>query len=202
MGAINWVTVLMDCGVGSSTAAEWAPAFKQHITPEHFSQGERELDDLLGQVLVETAMLQHLEEDLMYSAKRMAVVWPSRFVGVSPTAFENNPRALANHVYGGRMGNIGPDDGWTYRGRGCPMITGRANYQLVEDATGMPVVEHPELLKTPDGALRALVAWWEKRVPDSALDNVEKVTRAVQGGSEALERRRLLTERAHVALGL
>lgn len=195
-----WREVLLRCGVKMMTAEVWSTAFAEHVKPEHFSLGEREMDDLLGQCLVETSMLEHLEEDLMYSAKRMVQVWPSRFVGVNAHLYENNPRALANKVYGGRMGNTGPDDGWTYRGRGCPMITGRDNYALVARETGLDVLSRPELLATPDGALRGLVAWWEKRVPDSAIDDPERVTKAVQGGAEALDRRRQLTERAAAAL--
>lgn len=195
-----WRQVLVRCGVKLVTAEQWCEALATHVKPEHFSLGVREVDDVLGQTLVETAMLERLQEDLMYSAKRLAEVWPSRFVGVNTALFANNPRALANKVYGGRMGNVGPEDGWRYRGRGIPMITGKANYQLVQDVTGLPVVDQPELLETPDGALRGLVAWWEKRVPDSAIDDPERVTKAVQGGNEALERRRKLTQRAAQAM--
>jgi len=39
----------------------------------------------------------------------------------------NNPRALANKVYGSRMGSTGANDGWLYRGRGLPQIMGKDN---------------------------------------------------------------------------
>src|SRR5207249_3381506 len=38
------------------------------------------------------------------------------------------PSLLANKVYAGRFGNDGPDDGWTYRGRGYLGATGKAAY--------------------------------------------------------------------------
>jgi len=234
--SVEWWEVLLNrVGVEKTTAAAWAPAFNKHAQPVLLSLGERELDDLLGQTLVETAMLERLEEDLMYSSRRLAQVWPRRFLWPAPERAErppataadpnprstplqleafrlacerakltemctNNPRKLANTVYGGRLGNVDPDDGWKYRGRGAPMITGKANYALVEKETGIPIVDQPELLTQPEYAVKALVAWWEKRVPDSAIDNPGLVTRAVQGGDEALERRTALTQKVRAIM--
>ncbi|MDE3796998.1 hypothetical protein I7G59_06570 [Sinorhizobium meliloti] len=72
---------------------------------------------------------QPVTENLNYSAQRLTEVWPSRFPTIaSAKPYANNPRKLANKVYGGRMGNAAPDDGWLYRGRGLPQITGKENY--------------------------------------------------------------------------
>lgn len=73
--------------------------------------------------------MQPVTENLNYSAKRMTQVWPSRFPTVAAAQpYANNPKALANKVYGGRLGNDGPNDGWLYRGRGLAQITGKTNY--------------------------------------------------------------------------
>ncbi|MBZ7920565.1 hypothetical protein LAC81_02030 [Ensifer adhaerens] len=85
---------------------------------------------ILAEVHHETdGAMQPVSENLNYSAKRLTEVWPSRFPTLAAAQpFANNPRKLANRVYGGRLGNTGPDDGWLYRGRGLAQITGKTNY--------------------------------------------------------------------------
>lgn len=201
--AEQWSKVLTFCGVRFLTASQWAKGFEARIQPENFSLGARELDDFLGQVLHETARLDSLEEKLSYSALRMTQVWPQRFPTISDAApYAYNPEALANKVYGARadLGNTQPGDGWRFHGRGIPQITGRANYALLEKLTGLPLLEKPDLLLEPDTALRCAVLWWEKKVPDSAIDTIERVTRAVNGRDIGLADRQALTLRAHDAL--
>ncbi|MDT8328452.1 MAG: hypothetical protein RQ750_13895 [Roseovarius sp.] len=72
-------------------------------------------------------------------------------------------RAIANIVYGGKwgadkLGNVLPDDGWTYRGRGKVQITGRVNYSRAQEATGEPLIEKPELALRDDLSSCIMVA--------------------------------------------
>lgn len=89
---------------------------------------------------------QPVSENLNYSAKRLTEVWPSRFPTLAAAApYAGNPQRLANKVYGGRLGNVDPGDGWLFRGRGLAQITGRENYArfgiagVPDDAGKMPV---------------------------------------------------------------
>ncbi|PWL18811.1 chitinase [Falsochrobactrum shanghaiense] len=75
--------------------------------------------------------MQPLRENMNYTtAAQIKKTWPSRFSTVAAAQpYVRNPQALANKVYGGRMGNIGANDGWRFRGRGLVQITGRDNYK-------------------------------------------------------------------------
>lgn len=205
--AAQWLQVLAHCGVRFTTAVSWAKVFEARVQPQNFNLGARELDDFVGQILHETALLEHLEENLNYSARRIAEIGNqsppgSRWRSLVPRASELNmqPEKFANAVYGGRLGNARPGDGWLYRGRGIPMVTGRDNYALLAKLTGLPLLEQPQLLSNPDGAMRCGVLWWEKKIPDAAIDSVERVTRAVQGAQLGLADRKLLTDKAAAAL--
>lgn len=90
--------------------------------------------------------MQPISENLNYSAQRLTQVWPKRFPTIaSAKPYANNPQRLANKVYGGRLGNVDPNDGWLFRGRGLAQITGRENYArfgiagVPDDASKMSV---------------------------------------------------------------
>lgn len=100
------------------------------------------------------------EESLFYSsAARIRTVWPSRFPTEAAAApFVRNPRALANKVYNGRLGNrMGSDDGWIFRGRGLAHPTGRDNYARAGAKLDLPLLEKPELALDLTIAARILV---------------------------------------------
>jgi putative chitinase len=199
--AAQWSAILLKCGVPAATAGHWAPAFADEIHDDTFSKGDADIADWLPEILHESAMLTCTEENLDYSPARLVQVWPSRFPTVSAAVpFAHNPRALANRVYGGRMGNSRTDDGWTYRGRGILMITGLANYQLVGNLMGQDLVGIPDLLCEPRFALDACIAWWEKQIPDSMLGETTKLRQRVNGGVIGLAEVQRLTALVKEAL--
>lgn len=172
-------------------AARWLP----HLTAAMHRHGidtPARAAHFLAQVSVESGRLTRLEENLHYSAERLMVVWPSRFkTHAEATRYAGNPQALANNVYGGRMGNVGPDDGWRYRGRGLKQLTGRANYLAYAKASGLDCVEHPELLLEPQHAADS-AAWFWARTGCSALadaGDVRALTMRINGGLTGLGER-------------
>jgi putative chitinase len=200
---MDWNQTLIRCGVNSAVARTWAPVFDAEVKPGTFSAGAAELDDFMAQILHESAMLTRLEEGLSYSsAERLCAIWPARFPRVADAQpFVRKPVDLANKVYGGRMGNTEPGDGWKYRGRGLMQVTGRDNYRTVGRALGVDLEASPDLLGQPAMALRASIAWWERNIPDSVLGNVQRVTRLVNGGTHGLDHRTELAAKADRADG-
>ena len=118
----------------------------------HYNIGTPQLvAHAMAQISHECGAGRDVVENMNYTSNRMMQVWPSRFPTLATAQpYAGNPRALANKVYNGRMGNrIGSDDGWNFRGRGGAQTTGREGYQRVKKATGLDVIACPDLLIDP-----------------------------------------------------
>lgn len=199
--ADQWERLLLACSVKPATANLWGEIFADEITDKTFSAGDADLSDFLPTILVESMHLERMEENLSYSAERIVEVWPSRFPTVNDARpYARNPEALANKVYGGRIGNIAPGDGWRYRGRSPIQITGRANYERVGDLMGQNLVGIPDLLSQPRFALEACIAWWEDKIPDSMLGETTAIRKRVNGGTLGLAEVQALTKTVRKAL--
>lgn len=156
----------------------------------------------LAHIAAETGGFNRLEESLFYTTTaRLRKVWPSRFKSDEAAApYVRQPEKLANFVYGGRLGNTGPNDGWLYRGSGAKHTTGKTNYAAVERATGIPAVTHPQLLRAFPAALESAFVYWRdtrlSKIVAAGGDVVAKLTKAIQGGTGGLADRRTYTRRA------
>ena len=159
------------------------------------------LAHFMAQVLHESGALTVQFENLNYSAERLPKVWPSRFKPrgpLDPAAYAHNPQKLANEVYGGRMGNTGPDDGWRYRGRGLLQLTGRDAYAAATAFLRTPYPQAPDFAADPDAVMAAdwcvkvaAVEWFVKGCNARAdKDDIVAVTRAINGGTIGLAERR------------
>lgn len=148
----------------------------------------------IAQVGHETAGLTRLKESLTYSAERLCQVWPSRFPTIAAARpYAGNPAALAEKVYGGRMGNTKPGDGFRYLGRGGLMITGLEAYMAIQKITGLPLVAQPMMAETPDGAIAVAVGVWIWKQLNPLCDQpdaLEATTRKINGGLIGLDDRR------------
>ena len=198
MNTEQWRAALIELWVAPALADVWAPVFADNMP----RMGSRSRAHFVSQVLHESGGLRYLAENLNYSAERLCAVWPKRFPNADRARpYARNPEKLANYVYAGRMGNSEPGDGWKYRGRGLIQITGRSNYELAQELTGMPTLEEPDLLTTPGPAMLSALAWWGESVPDAESLSVEQVTRRVNGGLNGLADRQRLFDVALRVLG-
>ena len=149
---------------------------------------------VMAQISHECGAGHDVVENLNYSVARMMQVWPSRFpTAASARPYAGNPRALANKVYNGRMGNAaGSDDGWNFRGRGAAQTTGRDGYARLATAVGLDVVAHPEFLINPGTFLLCGVADFINCgcLPFAKADDVAGVTRKLNGGAVGLAERK------------
>jgi len=164
------------------------------------------LHHFLAQVGHESAGLSRLEENLHYTGQRICAVWPTRFAGPEVAEpYAGNPRALANRVYGGRMGNGGETtgDGWRFRGRGYIQITGRAAYRAIGRRAGLDLEAFPDLAASPDHALAVACAFWSWRGLNDLCDRDDLValTRRINGGTHGLADRRAWLDKVRRVLG-
>jgi putative chitinase len=159
---------------------------------------------VMAQVSHECGAGRDVVENLDYTAGRMMQVWPKRFPSLaSAIPYAHDPRALANKVYNGRMGNAaGSDDGWRFRGRGASQTTGREGYARLAQATGLDVVNNPDLVLDPKYFLLCGVADFINCgcLPFAKADDVTGVTRRLNGGTIGLSERKAWLSKWKAAL--
>lgn len=139
---------------------------------------------------VESASFTRLEENLFYTTpERILQVFPSKVKSlVAAKLLTRNPKALANVVYAGRLGN-GPaasGDGWKYAGKGLFQLTGKDNYAEASKALQQPYVEKPELLLEPKHAALTAAWFWHKSGCNEAIDRGDfgTTTRRINGPAQ------------------
>jgi len=106
----------------------------------------------------------------------------------------------SGQAYEGRkdLGNLNPGDGQKYKGRGLIQITGRYNYERLGRDWGLPLLDKPELLSTPDNATRSAGWFWTNRNLNALADmgQFELITRRINGGLNGYADRYKLYQRA------
>ncbi|MCC6530929.1 MAG: glycoside hydrolase family 19 protein [Burkholderiales bacterium] len=199
-----------------ANAVAWAGALA--VAADEFGIREPRAQAMwLANLCHESAGLTRLTEDMCYTAKRLAQVWPARYA-VDPRAIDRRPNALAHElagrpdaiacdVYAGRMGN-GPaewGDGWRYRGRYPLMLTGRANYSRAHIALGIPDMDDPDALLGDIPGMARLCGWyWQAHYLDTyaEADDFPGLCRAWNGGDIGIAERHTWHRRAREALGM
>jgi len=109
-------------------------------------------------------------ENMNYRVSTLQRVWPNRFGGdagkrKAETLVAGGPPAIANSVYGNRMGN-GPaesGDGFRYRGRGLIQITGTDNYRTYGGKAGVDIYNNADMANDPTVATKIAVAYLKSK---------------------------------------
>lgn len=144
---------------------------------------------LMANVDHESGGFKKNEENLNYSAKRLQEVFPKYYkTPEAARADAGNPEAIANKVYGGRMGNTEAGDGYKYRGRGDIQLTGKAQYEEMGKKLGVDLVNNPDLAKDPAISAKIAVAHWKSSGADKAAmaGDQDRARKLTNGGTNGL----------------
>ncbi len=147
---------------------------------------------IIGHMAIESTYFSSYYENLRYTTPAALMkAWPRRFPTVaSCKPYLRNPKALANKVYNGRMGNqVGTDDGYNNRGTGLLQQTGAENMQRLADKMGVTVERIREMLVSKDHALECACVSYTMHVTDWALADAGRITDqtiAINGGKNGL----------------
>jgi putative chitinase len=202
---------LIALGVPQDLAREWEGPLISVMAPSSINTTRR-IAAFVAQLVHESNGFRTLEENLNYSASALVRLWPKRFPKILADQFGRvdgqhpaNKEMIAAIAYGDRMGNGGVDtlDGWRFRGRGPIQLTGRNNYLACGDAIGVDLVHNPDRLLEP--VIGALAAGWFWTVGNSTgkslnafadIGEIDRISKAINGGVNGLEHRRSLYEQA------
>jgi putative chitinase len=173
---------------------------------------------VLAQQSVETAGFSKMVESLNYAIAGLRGTFSTRRIsdadcqrlgrkaGAGPLTAVVQEQ-IANLVYGGvwgkeNLGNVQPDDGWRFRGRGAKQTTGRSNYTDVMRVTGIDVISNPDLLADPDMGMQAACIFWQKKNCNAWADrdDITGLTKAINGGDNGLPERKAALARAKAIL--
>lgn len=165
------------------------------------------MHEFIARLCEECAEFNKFEENLRYSAPVLMKTWPKRF----PTAqiaqhYAYNPIALANYVYGKRLGNTEPNDGWDMRGSGAMQLTGRGiiteftiffNKKFNTKYTPMEMAEL--LRKDIDIAIHG-ACWYfavsRRLIPLALSDKLLEIVKLINGGTNGLAETKIYYDRA------
>jgi putative chitinase len=185
-----------------NSAPGYAAFINQQIERFHIKT-KADLCAFLANNLHESGGFNNLRENMNYSAKRLLQVFPKYFKTLdSAQAIVNKGVvAIADVVYGGRMGNgENNGDGFKYRGGGSIHLTGLDNYRLcsIGICGDNTLLEKPELIAQPEYAIKSALWFWEKNNCSrfANFGDFEQVCKIVNGGKNGLDERIQLNQKA------
>ena len=156
----------------------------------------------IGQCMHESGGFKVTKENLNYSASGLMKTWPSRFPDMDTAEkYEHNPVKIASKVYVGRMGNTTSEEAGMYIGRGLIQLTGKDNYKAASEALGEDLLANPQLVEEPRYAALTAGWYWNKKGLNALVDDIETMTKRINGGTIGLDDRKAKINMALNALG-
>jgi putative chitinase len=193
-------------------AVEWH-SIAMDMFPKYNINTTNRIAGFMAQCAHESGDFRVLEENLNYSAEALTRVF-GRYFGPPPKRnaadYARNPQKIANYVYmdefrspSGRLGNVRPGDGWKFRGGGIKQLTGRNNFARFGASIGMTADQAADYVRTKKGAFESACWFWQtnnlERFADR--DDIDGMSRAVNGGDNGLVDRRNRYNRAKTVIG-
>lgn len=174
------VLELTQCGVSRSKANTYAPIISRY-SDEFGINTKKRMAHFLAQVLHESGCFNYVREL------------------ASGAAYDTGSKAIA-------LGNTpeADGDGQRYKGRGLIQITGTNNYRECGKYFKKDFLAHPEWLEQPEWAFKSAGWYWMKHnLNDFAdKDDINSITRKINGGTNGLSQRTNYLELAKIAFGL
>lgn len=183
---------------------QWYDAFL--LLNDYSINSPLRISHFLAQSSHESNDFKTLSENLNYSEQGLLRTFPKYFTQDQAKHYARKPEKIANRVYANRLGNGSEQsgDGWKYRGRGAIQVTGKNNYKncseyLFNDDI---LLTNPEMLQEPKYAILSACWYWDINNLNKIADgnNIELLTRRINGGTNGLEDRRVRFGRIYSVL--
>lgn len=180
------------------------------ILPDYEIHTPLRVAAFLAQCAHESGNFKFIKENLNYRWETLRKLFPKYFptdeLAKQYANMPNKQEAIANRIYGGRMGN-GPEesgDGYRYCGRGLIQLTGKDNYTRYAQSLEISVEEASEHLTTFEGCVQSACWFWEANNLNQWADKRDMITltKRINGGTIGLEDRIKHYNHACHALGI
>lgn len=186
----------------------WHHALEQ-LFPDYDINTPKRMAAFIAQCAHESGGFMVLKENLNYKPaslrKLFSKYFPTDELANQYCSKPNKQAAIANRIYGGRMGNgdESSGDGYRFCGRGLIQLTGRSNYQSFADSLEMNIDDVPEYLATFEGAAQSACWFWETNKLNQWADagDILTLTKRINGGTIGLEDRKKHYDHALHVLG-
>lgn len=190
----------------NSDLAFYIKSLKKYL-PIYGINNKKRIAHFMAQIAHESGNFKYREENLNYSSIALIKVFGKYFSSIKEAdKFAYDPVRIANRVYSNRIGNgdESSGDGYRYRGRGLIQLTGKFNYITCGSSIGVDLVGDPDKARSDADTMVQVACWfWKSRELNKLadIDDINSITRKINGGLNGIEHRKKLLKNAKDVLG-